>query len=219
GGDNWSRDELKGAIVWDASKEVYEKFPSADNKGCFWFSTGKTGKGGELPRIVLVDSPPSAIAHAYLDKVSKISTDINIYIAVDSPKVIPLADIKAVLARGGQVEVGFATGPAGDQMAEYVLKKLPGATRLHSVRGNSWGEQSDLRVRDLSKTVSPVTSSVLNATPKLVSPMQIFQQKIDQVDKQTGNFLASLQPSSPSLDTLRQWYRVARESGKSPQYL
>lgn len=117
------------------------------------------------------------------------------------------------------VEVGFAAGAAGDQMTEYVLKKLPGATRFHSVRGNNRGEQSDLRVRGLNKAVSALTNSVLNANPKLVSPMQIFQQKIDQVDKQTGNFLASLQPSSPSLDTLRQWYRVARESGKSPQYL
>ena len=51
------------------------------------------------------------------------------------------------------------------------------------------------------------------------TPMQIFQQVVDRVDHKTGEFLAASQSSSPSLDTLRNWYRAARELGKAQNYL
>lgn len=50
-------------------------------------------------------------------------------------------------------------------------------------------------------------------------PMQIFQQVVDRLDLQTGEFLAASQSSSPSLDTLRDWYRAARALGKAQNYL
>lgn len=50
-------------------------------------------------------------------------------------------------------------------------------------------------------------------------PMQVFQQLVDRVDRRTGDFLTNLQTTSPSLDTLRQWYKAARELGKSQKYL
>ncbi len=59
-------------------------------------------------------------------------------------------------------------------------------------------------------------SSTLSET---VDPMQLFQQVVERVDKRTNEMLATLQPSSPSLNTLRDWYRAARELNKSQKHL
>lgn len=42
-----------------------------------------------------------------------------------------------------------------------------------------------------------------NKSDHLVDPMRIFQEVVDRVDKQTGEKLAALQTSSPSLEMLR----------------
>lgn len=73
----------------------------------------------------------------------------------------------------------------------------------------------------------PASSQSQNITPstaetrgeRSLTPMQIFQQIVERVDKKTGEFLATSQPSSPSLNTLRDWYRAARELGKAQNYL
>lgn len=49
--------------------------------------------------------------------------------------------------------------------------------------------------------------------------MRIFQEVVDRVDKQTGEKLAAMQTSSPSLEMLRDWYKAARELGKPEKYL
>ncbi|WP_146134135.1 DUF6908 domain-containing protein [Chlorogloea sp. CCALA 695] len=69
-----------------------------------------------------------------------------------------------------------------------------------------------------------VTSSVPSSEPatsttETVNPMQLFQQVVERVDKRTDEMLATLQSSSPSLNTLRDWYKAAREIGKSQKYL
>ncbi len=58
-----------------------------------------------------------------------------------------------------------------------------------------------------------------NKSDRLVDPMRIFQEVVDRVDKQTGEKLAALQTSSPSLEMLRDWYKAARELGKSEKHL
>ncbi|OWY64401.1 hypothetical protein B7486_47525 [cyanobacterium TDX16] len=76
-------------------------------------------------------------------------------------------------------------------------------------------------ITNLSTSRLPDTQSVdaENASDRLTTPMQIFQQVVDRVDPSTGNFLATVESSNPSLETLRSWYRAARELGKSEQYL
>jgi hypothetical protein len=73
------------------------------------------------------------------------------------------------------------------------------------------------------KTSSPARNVVPDAAEprgdSKSTPMQIFQQIVDVVDKRTGEFLAGLQSSSPSVDTLRDWYRAARLLGKAQNYL
>ncbi len=78
-------------------------------------------------------------------------------------------------------------------------------------------------VTDPPSTSSPV-QNIAHNTAELSSdlpstPMQIFQQVVDRVDKRTGDFIAQLQSSSPTLTTLRDWYRAARELGNAQTYL
>ncbi len=63
----------------------------------------------------------------------------------------------------------------------------------------------------------PPTST--DTAENLVDPMQIFQQVVDRVDKLTGEKFASIQSESPSVATLRDWYKAARELNKSSKYL
>jgi len=72
----------------------------------------------------------------------------------------------------------------------------------------------------------PSTSNRPGANPtdnnlgdRLVDPMRIFQEVVDRIDRQTGEKLATIQPSSPSLETLRDWYKAARELGKPEKHL
>ncbi|WP_148298161.1 DUF6908 domain-containing protein [Synechocystis sp. PCC 7509] len=69
-----------------------------------------------------------------------------------------------------------------------------------------------------------VTSSVPSVEPaksatETVDPMQLFQQVVERVDKRTNEMLTTLQSTSPSLNTLRDWYRAARELNKSEKHL
>ncbi len=69
-----------------------------------------------------------------------------------------------------------------------------------------------------------VTSSVPSREPatsatETVDPMRIFQQVVERVDKRTNEMLSTLQSTSPSLNTLRDWYRAARELNKSEKHL
>ncbi len=60
-----------------------------------------------------------------------------------------------------------------------------------------------------------------------VSPLQVMQQVIDEVDPATGDYLSQKSvyentikhPNSVSLDELREWYRAARDLGESIDYL
>ncbi|WP_146134077.1 DUF6908 domain-containing protein [Chlorogloea sp. CCALA 695] len=64
----------------------------------------------------------------------------------------------------------------------------------------------------------PSRELVTSATEK-VDPMRIFQQVVERVDRQTDEMLATLHSSSPSLNMLRDWYKAARELGKSQKHL
>ncbi len=69
-----------------------------------------------------------------------------------------------------------------------------------------------------------VTSSVPSREPatsatETVDPMRIFQQVVERVDRRTDEMLATLQSTSPSLNMLRDWYKAARELGKSQKHL
>jgi len=82
----------------------------------------------------------------------------------------------------------------------------------------------DVSHSDQQILTSPQSQNVVHNTTELVgdlssTPMQIFQQVVDRVGKRTGDFIAQLQSSSPTLTTLRDWYRAARELGKSQPYL
>ncbi len=68
--------------------------------------------------------------------------------------------------------------------------------------------------------ISPVpsTDSATEGT-KTVDPMQLFVQVVERVDKRTNEMLTTIQSTSPSLNTLRDWYRAARELNKSEKHL
>lgn len=222
-GNDWHREEVTGASIRGTSGKFRGMSPGSDkNKGWFWFSAGK----GELSRVVLVESAIDAMSSAALDKLSGRGQGITVYLSADGAGAIPTADLKAVISRGGGVEVAFDADVAGDQMAERILKEVIGATRLRPTHGKDWNEQLlHLKKPSLDKTAKTyLEARQTNALPqqlnqKSTTPMQVFQQKIDQVDQRTGDFLASSQQSSPSVDTLRHWYRVSRSLGKSQQYL
>ena len=63
-------------------------------------------------------------------------------------------------------------------------------------------------------SVEPATGAT-----ETVDPMQLFQQVVERVDKRTNEMLTTLQSTSPSLNTLRDWYRAARELNKSQKHL
>ncbi len=63
-------------------------------------------------------------------------------------------------------------------------------------------------------SVEPATSAT-----ETVDPMQLFQQVVERVDKRTNEMLTTIQSTSPSLNTLRDWYRAARELNKSEKHL
>ena len=63
-------------------------------------------------------------------------------------------------------------------------------------------------------SVEPATSAA-----ETVDPMLIFQQVVERVDRRTDEMLAKIQSTSPSLNTLRDWYKAARELGKSQKHL
>ncbi|WP_148298185.1 DUF6908 domain-containing protein [Synechocystis sp. PCC 7509] len=69
----------------------------------------------------------------------------------------------------------------------------------------------------LTSTV-PSTETATNKT-ETVDPMQLFQQVVERVDKRTDEMLATIQSTSPSLNTLRDWYKAARELNKSQKHL
>ncbi|MCL6752186.1 hypothetical protein KBT16_14935, partial [Nostoc sp. CCCryo 231-06] len=70
------------------------------------------------------------------------------------------------------------------------------------------------------RQTSPVPSTdSATVTAESVDPMQLFQQVVERVDRRTDEMLATLHSSSPSLNTLRDWYKAARELGKSQKHL
>ncbi len=64
----------------------------------------------------------------------------------------------------------------------------------------------------------PGASTTDNKSDHSVDPMRIFQQVVERVDRQTDEMLATLHSSSPSLNMLRDWYKAARELGKSQKH-
>lgn len=103
----------------------------------------------------------------------------------------------------------------------------PGATlksRLETTSPRTTsGTVLDKHTNNQPSVAPPTTESPVSHTEqqsdRLISPMQIFQEFIDRLDKRTGEYLAKFQSSSPSLDTLRQWYKASRELGKPQKYL
>ncbi len=72
-----------------------------------------------------------------------------------------------------------------------------------------------------SERFTPPVSSLESAISptETVDPMQLFQQVVERVDKRTNEMLTTIQSTSPSLTTLRDWYRAARELNKSEKHL
>ena len=70
-----------------------------------------------------------------------------------------------------------------------------------------------------SESFISVPSTDSSTLAETVDPMQLFQQVVERVDKRTNEMLVTLQSSSPSLNTLRDWYRAARELNKSQKHL
>ena len=68
---------------------------------------------------------------------------------------------------------------------------------------------------NLASTVPPIPTDTTDSA----SSMQLFQQVVDRVDRRTGEMLATLESSSPSLNTLRDWYRATEELNKSQKHL
>ncbi len=87
-------------------------------------------------------------------------------------------------------------------------------------------EEKTVPAQESTNNIPPSTSNQPGANStdnnlgdRLVDPMRIFQEVVDRVDKQTGDLLAAAQPTSPSLETLRDWYKAARELGKPEKHL
>lgn len=79
-------------------------------------------------------------------------------------------------------------------------------------------KEDSTSLRNLPTSPVPSTNSATSAT-ETVDPMQLFVQVVERVDRRTGEMLATLNSSSPSLNTLRDWYKAARELGKSQKHL
>lgn len=219
-GSDWQRDGATGATLInpaDVGREVSHN--SSQRDGWFWFSAGT----GELSKAVITSSPLDALTCAVTLRRNCQEEGISVYLSVASDAVPNLA-LKALLERGGRVETAFNADWASEQIAQSILKKIPGAVQILPT-------QSPIRAKQLNGSEeSPVKTGVVvqkaTQSPALpqpnlekIAPMQILQQVVDRVDKRMGDFLASSEHSSLSLDTLRQWYQVSRELGKSGKYL
>ncbi len=222
---DWQRGEQTGANLRGTVGKFHRLSPGTErDKGWFSFSVGK----GEISRVVLTESAIDAMSIAALDKVNGRPEGVSVYLSVDGAGAVPSSAIKAMLSRGGRVELAFDADAAGDSMAEKLLAQLPGAVRVRPEFGKDWNEQ--LLHYQQSKQLSQPYANTSSASPvdnlpapppkqKSSNPIRTFQKQLDQLDEPTGNFFSSPEISSPSLNTLRQWYRAARELGKTQKYL
>ncbi len=197
-GNDWQRDGLTGATLVNTTGKGQEVSHNSSQDGWFWFSAGS----GELSRAVLTSSAVDALTCAVADRRDRQGEGISVsvYLSVAGSDAVPNLALKALLERGDRVEVAFRADWASEQMARSILKKIPGAARTFPTQVSK-----DAVVEKASQSyVLP------QSNPKMVAPMQILQQIVDQVDKQMGDFLASSGHSSPSLDTLRQCVEFRR---------
>ena len=132
----------------------------------------------------------------------------------------------------------FDIGPGRSTLAE--LKSAPQNTAKVEKEPTRSASQIKEPAQSVKETIVPplVEAPLINNEPSSVSfissvpsiepaasatetvdPMQLFQQVVERVDKRTDEMLATLHSSSPSLNTLRDWYRAARELGKSQKHL
>lgn len=216
---DWQRQEQTGANLRGTLGKFHRLSPGTErDKGWFFFNLGK----GDITRVVLSESAIDAISLAALDKIKGRPEGVTVYLSVDGAGATPTSDIQLLLSRGGKVELAFDADTAGDQMAAKLLAQIPGAVRVRPEFGKDWNDQL-LHIKS-TRAVNHSDSSLPANTPSTnlaSSPIHVFQQQVDKVDKRTGDFLAMAQAStsSPSLETLRNWYRAARELGKTQKYL
>ena len=66
---------------------------------------------------------------------------VTVYLSTDGTGGVPVAALKAVLHRNGQVVAAFDADNAGELMAWRVAAQVPGVKRLRPAYGKDWNER------------------------------------------------------------------------------
>jgi DNA primase len=90
---------------------------------------------------MLTESPIDAMSLAMLDRQNRVRAGVTIYLSVDGAGALPVEALKAVMQRGGKVEIAFDADKPGELMAWRMAQQLLGAERLLPSRGKDWNDQ------------------------------------------------------------------------------
>jgi hypothetical protein len=146
----WQRGEVTGASLrgtWGEQNAFRGMAPgTVRDQGWFWLGTGC----GPISRVMLTESPIDAMSLAMLDRQNRAQAGVTIYLSVDGAGALPVEPLKAVMQRGGKVNIAFDADKPGELMAWRVAQKLPGAERLLPTTGKDWNDQ----LADNRQTVS-----------------------------------------------------------------
>lgn len=123
--------EKLGALVWEMQGENNTKIKYTENTKLThsWFHIKLGGKPDEdIQRVFLCQSPIDALSVAAIDMKahSSIPRERTMYLAVDSPKCLPLEFLRTIKTIG----VAFNNDSPGNEAARAVIERLPQAKRI-----------------------------------------------------------------------------------------
>lgn len=123
--------EKLGALVWEIQGENNTRIKYTENTKLThsWFHMKLGGKPDEeIQRVFLCQSPIDALSVLAIDikAHSSIPRERTMYLAVDSPKYLPLEFLKTIKTIG----VAFNNDSQGNEAAHAVIKRLPQAKRI-----------------------------------------------------------------------------------------
>ncbi len=137
----WRRGDITGASMrgtWSEQHPFRGMAPgTVRDKGWFWLGTGR----GQISRVMLTESPIDTMSLAMLDKQSRTQSGVTIYLSVDGSGALPVEALRAVMQRGGKVNIAFDADKPGELMSWRVAQQLPGTERLWPRRSKDWNDQ------------------------------------------------------------------------------
>ncbi|MEA5583616.1 DUF3991 and TOPRIM domain-containing protein [Nodularia harveyana UHCC-0300] len=132
--------ETTGAFlnVTQGEDNSFEGYVTGSKRTEGWFHLKLGGEpNGEIEKVVLCKSPIEALSFATLEMEVQqgIPKTRTMYMAVDSPKSLPVEYLQTVPA----VEVAYDNNDLGNETAQMIMKQLHHAMRVKP-KGKDWNE-------------------------------------------------------------------------------